>query len=142
MGFKIDKRQLKPVLTEVAAGAAGYIAAGYAEPELKKVMGEYGQYSDEAIAVSGTLIAVAAAGKKSKNAGLVRDFGIGVAVKGVLGMIDKYIFKRGGDGMQAPALPQAPLALASPLDAPVEVIDWPEEEETENQKIVSIEASI
>ncbi len=133
MGFKIDKKQLKPVLTEVAAGAAGYVAAGYAEPEIQKLMGEYGSYSDEILAASGTLIAVVAAGKSNKKGKLMRNFGVGVAVKGVLGMMDKYLFNRGGDGMQAPDFNQEPLALASPLDEPVEIVDWglPEEEQYE-----------
>ncbi len=133
MAFKIDKKQLKPVAMQVGAAVAGFVGASYAKPEIKNAMGSFGKYSDEVIAVGGTVLALASG--KGEQGKLIRNLGVGVAVKGVLGIIDKYFFKKNDTGMQAPAV-----HLALPLaDEPVEVLytetdesePWEEEEENE-----------
>ncbi len=129
--MKFSKESLKPILTNVAVATAGMVAAGYAKPEIENALGNTaGQYSDEIITVAGTLVA-AYGGKNPKNGKMIRNFGIGFAVRGLMGVLDKYVFKSqtqpetAARGINAPMT--VPALAPVNFDEPVEVINLSEE---------------
>lgn len=134
--FKLDVKKLKPVAMNVGAATAGVVAAGYVKPEIESALGStVGQYSDEIITVAGTVIAAASSGN-TQSKKLVRNFGIGFAIRGLMGVLDKYVFNKSkATGTQTAQrgvnAPHMALPPASILDEPVEVISMDEDPKIE-----------